>query len=474
MTRLDVQVRGRNVAKLYRERDEYVLKYLPETAATDFISLTMPVREESWRWPRDLHPFFRQNLPEGYLLNIIRDEFGPLLDGTDLSLLSVVGATGIGRVTITPEGAAPGLDLAPLQVESLLTADNSAGHFAALVRRYARAAISGAVPKFIAPEGAPGEGTSAIGKSTLRTSRHIIKGSDDKTPYLGFNEFHAMRVLDRLNVTAVAKTRMSDDGRVLIVDRFDVDSQGSAVFGLEDTCGLLGLPPHEKYSPSMEKVVKAAGAYLPVGTLHRQFDQLGWHILTNYVVRNADCHSKNIALYYTTLSDVSFTPIYDIVTTQAYPRFATNPPGLSIEGRKTWAPGSSLEKFFNTRLGIAPRDYADRVERLCESAVEVGREIIEAAKNETRWHAVAKQMLHAWNEGTASLRNPKAAVGFKALTGDIEAAGFSDPLPPESQRETIGRSELLSRPRKRKAAKKAAGGSVRRAKSAKAAGKRRR
>ena len=56
------QVRGRNVAKLYRERDEYVLKYLAETAESDFVSLTMPVREESWRWPRELHPFFRQNL----------------------------------------------------------------------------------------------------------------------------------------------------------------------------------------------------------------------------------------------------------------------------------------------------------------------------------------------------------------------------------------------------------------------------
>ena len=52
----------------------------------------------SRRWPRDLHPFFRQNLPEGYLLGVIREEFGPLLDGTDLSLLAVVGAAGIGRL----------------------------------------------------------------------------------------------------------------------------------------------------------------------------------------------------------------------------------------------------------------------------------------------------------------------------------------------------------------------------------------
>lgn len=51
--RLDVRVCGRLVARLYRERDAYVLKYLPDAAPTDFVSLTMPVREEAWRWPRN-------------------------------------------------------------------------------------------------------------------------------------------------------------------------------------------------------------------------------------------------------------------------------------------------------------------------------------------------------------------------------------------------------------------------------------
>lgn len=63
--RLDVRVCGRQVAKLFRERDEYVLKYDAGALPADFVSLAMPVREEAWRWPRDLHPFFRQNLPEG-------------------------------------------------------------------------------------------------------------------------------------------------------------------------------------------------------------------------------------------------------------------------------------------------------------------------------------------------------------------------------------------------------------------------
>jgi serine/threonine-protein kinase HipA len=440
--KLDVQVRTNNVARLYRERDEYLLTYLAGTADSEFVSLAMPVREEAWRWPRDLHPFFRQNLPEGYLLDVIREEFGPLLDGTDLSLLAVVGGNGIGRVTATPEGSVPGEELQPLQIEHLLTGENTAETFSALVRQYARASISGAVPKFLAPGIRLGERGEPLGKSTLRTSRHIVKGSDDTTPYLGFNEFYSMRVLERLNVAKVAKTRMSADGRVLIVDRFDVDTNGVPRFGVEDACSLLGLPPNEKYRPSTEAVLSATRAYLPSGIVHTQLEQLGWHLLTNYVVRNADCHAKNIALYYTKLADVAYAPVYDIVTTQAYPRYATNPPGLSIEGRKTWAPGKSLEKFFKARLGVAPPDYKQMRDRLCESAVEVGREMIEAAKNEPRWRDIAKQMLHAWNEGMASVRSARKDGKLKGLTTYIQAAGFSDPTPAPKPR-VIGRSELL-------------------------------
>ena len=56
--KLDVHVRGRQVAKLYRERDEYVLKYGANVDAADFVSLTMPVREAPWCWPRRRPPGF--------------------------------------------------------------------------------------------------------------------------------------------------------------------------------------------------------------------------------------------------------------------------------------------------------------------------------------------------------------------------------------------------------------------------------
>src|SRR6185312_800240 len=404
---LSVLVQGRPVAHLFRERDQYVLQYEPGAAPADFVSLTMPVQASPWLWPRDLHPFFRQNLPEGYLLSILREVLGSALDGTDLSLLAVVGRNGIGRVTVTPPQGENHAPEEPLDLKALLHEDFSPAYFDDLVRRYARSAVSGVVPKFLSPEtsGEPPEPDRA----TLRTARYLVKGSST-LPYMAFNEHHTMRVLARLNKVPVARTQLSDDGQVLLVERFDVDAQGVPTHGLEDACSLLGLPPHEEYVPSMERVLTATEIYLPDATRQAQLEQLGYHLLANFVVRNADCHSKNIALYYTSLDDVAFTPVYDLVTTQAYDGFRDGTPGLSIEGRKTWTPGKTLPHFFTSRLGLSARQYSRMLEELCDSAVEVGRELAKLASSEKRWRTIIKNMLHAWDRGIQDVRSPNSTV----------------------------------------------------------------
>lgn len=443
---LDVHVLGRKVGTLRRLGDEYVFQYDAGVASEHFVSLAMPVRMQPWVWPRDLHPYFRQNLPEGFLLSIIQEDFGRLLDGTDLSVLAVVGSTSIGRVTATLQGQAANTPLDEFDVAGVLHGDNTHEHFAELVRHHARAAISGAVPKFLAPEArieAP-TAVASLGKTSMRTGRYIVKGSDDKTPYLGFNEFYSMRLIERIGAFPVAKTTLSNDGRVLLVERFDVDENGVPVCGVEDLCGLLGLPPNEKYAPSTEQVVKAARAYFTSARWGENARRLAWLILSTYVVRNADCHAKNIALLYTDAGDVAFAPAYDMVTTQAYPLYAKNPPALTIDGRRTWAPGNALSRFFATRLNIPAKEYAGMVEALCEAAVDTGKEVIARAAERPEWRDVAKNMLHAWNDGMEALRSVKPAASLRELTSSIDAAKFSGPDKPPT-REKQGRSSLLPR-----------------------------
>ena len=50
--------------------------YVPDTAPENLVSLTMPVRTESYTWDDEIHPIFRMNLPEGYLLQVLQEEFG--------------------------------------------------------------------------------------------------------------------------------------------------------------------------------------------------------------------------------------------------------------------------------------------------------------------------------------------------------------------------------------------------------------
>ncbi|MCC2639423.1 MAG: HipA N-terminal domain protein [Moraxellaceae bacterium] len=444
--KLDVRVAGLKVASLFREGDEFVLLYEPGTAPEQLVSLTMPVRARPWTWPRDLPPFFRQNLPEGYLLGVLQEAFGRLLDGTDFSLLALVGGSGIGRVTLVPEGKTDTGPVTALDLAGVLHGDNTEAAFEALVRQHALQAVSGVFPKFLEPGArAPDWPAAALAeKTTLRSGRHLIKGSGARTPFLALNEHYTLEVLRRTGAMAVVDSTLSDDGRVLVVRRFDVDEQGEPMCAVEDLCGLLGRPPAEKYAPTTEQVISVARAYLAAATAQADLEQLGWLILASYVLRNADLHTKNIALRYTQAGDVRLAPAYDVVTTEAYAEFATNPPGLMIEGKRSWRAGKTLERLFKTRLGIAPRRYQEMRAILCEAATATGLQLLVLAAARPEWREVIGAMLWSWVRGIGEMGGTPEAAG--PLTRALAEAGMAEPGKGPAKT-VIGKSELMGKGR---------------------------
>src|SRR5271170_3547871 len=83
--------------------------YLPGTPPASDLSVTMPLRLESWSVPFGLLPVFEMNLPEGALRERLRLAFAKATGSFDeLDLLSIVGRTQLGRVRFTAEDA--GLD----------------------------------------------------------------------------------------------------------------------------------------------------------------------------------------------------------------------------------------------------------------------------------------------------------------------------------------------------------------------------
>lgn len=376
---------------------EHVLTYHPGVAEEQFISLLMPVRTKSYVYP-ELHPLFRMNLPEGYLLSVLQEQLGPNVGASPLNLLSVVGRNAIGRVKLAPPGVAPRAEPLAFELGEILRGDNSEATFERLLRRFAASGVSGVVPKFLAPN------TAAFpkdyNKATLPTDKYIIKGTTSRLPGVALNEHFCMQVAHRAFGHA-ARTEVSRDGQALAVHRLDYAEDGITRLGMEDLCSLLAL-------------------------------------------RNADCHTKNIALLYSGLSDVRLAPVYDMMTIAVYDDYCHNPPGMSVGGRSTWRPGKALEVYLQTRCGLKPAEVGQRVEHLWEAMVDVSTEVVRASRDHESFGLVGPRMLKAWNEGMNSLRLSKA-WSIPSLEPVLQAEGFAEGVQPKAPaRAKIGKSPLPS------------------------------
>lgn len=421
--KLSVFVLGKDVASLESQGQfQCALTYNERALADEFVSLTMPVQRDPHIWDDELHPVFRMNLPEGYLLQVLQEEFGPQIGASPLDLLAVIGRNMIGRLQVATPGS--NLEAPPqaIDVAALLQGDNSEEAFSELVRKHATSGVSGVVPKFL-------DGTAddrAIGghkKSTLFSERHIIKGSSKLLPFVAINEHLCMEVARR--VTPAATTSLSDDGQALVVDRFDLDENGQRHWGMEDFCALLGLRPSAKYETTWERIARAVRDHVQIDNRPGVFFQLGTQLLLTHALRNADCHAKNIALRYTSRRDVHLSPAYDMITTAAYADYQYNPPGISLAGRKTWDPGKSLSTFLTSVFGIPLRDQRQLIERIGDSMSEVGPMIRAEMEKHPGFQDVGKRMLQAWSEGISSLTHKKAYAMPAASLGD-SFEGFSD------------------------------------------------
>ena len=440
--KLSVYVLGRDVAILEPDGDfRSILTYRPDVAPDDFVSLTMPVRTESYVWDDVLHPIFQMNLPEGYLLQVLQEQLGPQITGSPMALLSVIGRNMVGRIQVAVPGANLAQPTQPIELAALLQGDNSEEAFAELVRQHAASGVSGIVPKFLDAQDEPAAAAIHT-KGTLLTHRHIIKGSTGRLPYVSLNEHLCMQVASQ--VLPVAKTELSNDGKALVVYRFDVDANGQPSWGMEDFCALLGLRPSAKYDTTWERIAKAVRDHVPGASQFETFRHVATVLLLTYAVRNADCHAKNLALLYTKRADVHISPIYDVLTTTVYAGYQNNPPGISFMGRKTWTPGKTLPSFIAGTFGIPLRVQFKIVEAISDAISDTAPRVRAAMKQHKDFQELGARMLVTWNEGVAALRDARV---YSLATWMPGAAfeGFSIPSRIGNPKSMVGKSEGLAK-----------------------------
>jgi len=80
---------------------DYLFRYHEDVEAKAAISLLMPVRFDEYRH-RELHPIFQMNLPEGYVLEQLRNRLAKVASVDPMLLLALSGSSSpIGRVAVS-------------------------------------------------------------------------------------------------------------------------------------------------------------------------------------------------------------------------------------------------------------------------------------------------------------------------------------------------------------------------------------
>ncbi|NDZ13808.1 type II toxin-antitoxin system HipA family toxin [Variovorax sp. WS11] len=388
----------------------YEFRYLDPDPEQPPVALLMPPKERLTWQDGDLFPPMDQNLPEGDLFMKIRELF-PKQPMTPMHLLALIGRNGIGRLGYSlpehPLAAAP----PPLSKDELLKTRYTPEVFNELVAAYLStgAGIAGMQPKIMVPD-----------RPTIPIPSLIVKAASAAYPSLAANEYLCLSAARSAGIE-VPSFALSDDGQMLILDRFDlVQREDGRIerLGFEDVAALAGLRVREilsdrKYQGSYQRIAELLRQLrLHSDNLHRFFQQVAFSVM----VRNGDAHLKNFGVLYRSSADVWLAPMFDVVTTSVY-RYAQYPGGPELEDRtlalklfagrhrtKTYPTTEELHDFGRRICGVS------QPARVLEAIAEAMHRTLEDAKGDARVPAgFLAKIREAWAEGMLHARRAPAA-----------------------------------------------------------------
>jgi serine/threonine-protein kinase HipA len=372
---------------------QYVFASYPTAKAPDAqVSLTMPVRLESWV-SRDLHPVFQMNLPEGALLEAIRRSLAKLVGDDDLTILRVTGGNQIGRNRFSlPDDPTPGIVESRESLEELLSFPDTEELFHELVSKYAlHSGVSGVQPKVM---------LDATQRGTTTVGGYIVKSWGTDYPQLAANEFFCMTAARRAGLP-VPEFHLSENGGLFVMKRFDLAGDGTPL-GFEDLCVLQALGTAQKYNSTCERVARSIKDFIGADSLQVAREQFFASLVLSCMVRNGDAHLKNFGVLYDRPgAPVRLAPVYDVVTTAAY--IPQDIPALSLAGTKKWWPRNMLEKFAVVHLALPVGKIREIIEQVAEAVTDTRGMLLAYSQDHPEFRTVGDRMLAAWNCGVSDL-----------------------------------------------------------------------
>ena len=417
--KLDVYMGGSHSGTLEQvDLTRFVFTYQAGADPNRPVSLLMPVRTESWTH-RFLHPVFQVSLPEGALRQLLTRNFAKRFDRFgDTELLALIGSHLIGRLKVTPHGVPLALDSPQEDLQSLLSDSPQEVIDHDISEHALYSGVSGAFPKFLAK--------SPIGaldgdRFTLTFDNWIIKADDDDHPHLVLNEYFGLSVAQAMGLPT-PKFFLSKDGGRLAIGRFDLTPEGEPL-GFEDMCALLGFNTSDKFSGSIERVVKTIQQFCTGQRRRGSLDQFYAQYLLCMAIRNGDAHLKNFGLLYSSESDARLAPVYDMLTMAAYAPRAQNgdaldEPALSFEGVRRWPTAKALQSLAGRCLMSSARQ-SDAASRLCAAMLEIAPLVAAEAVKREQFASTAKRILELWSCGIR-IHSEQAAVTISELASSIQ------------------------------------------------------
>jgi serine/threonine-protein kinase HipA len=383
-------------------QQRFAFTYLPDVAAEASVSLTMPVRSESWTFARGLHPIFQMNLPEGALRLHLENLLAKAVPGfDDLELLRVTGHSHIGRLGYGAPGSELDAPPAAVSVQEILTYDGAEDLFRDLLERFARfSGVSGVQPKVLV-RASEGLKLSPDHKVTLQAATHIVKTWDERYPELALNE-HFCLLAAKHSGLAVPNWSVSENGRFLVVDRFDLDEHGRYL-GLEDFCVLQGLGTKDKYSGSYEQLAKIIKAFVPPESQNKALRAFFKMVALSVGLRNGDAHRKNFCVLYDSpiLRQGQLAPAFDQITTTAY--LPHDSMALLLRGSKRWPSRGALQDFATKACGLTPHEAAVTLDEVESGIVMARGSLADRVADGGSFAEVGGKMLTAWSEGLLTI-----------------------------------------------------------------------
>ena len=332
----------------FRYLDEYV------ASGGDAVASTLPTRSQPFvTGSGSLPPFFSGLLPEGARLDAVIAAVGTSADD-ELSLLLAVGGDAVGDVRVVPSGTLP-----PGPIQDLPTKPSTVRFRDLLARtvdpmsEQLDSAIPGVQDKI---------SDSMISFPVKRARRPAILKLDPVAyPLLTRNEHFFLSMARTAGFVVPHHELITDsDGEVgLLIARFDRDrrpDRSIARIGQEDACQLLGRYPADKYRVSVNDIAERVAdvATSPAAAIL----DLVLQVAFAWMIGNGDMHAKNYSLQWRPDGIIAATPVYDIVSTLAYP--LNQNMALRLDGRDA---NFALRYFveFAERFGVPERLAARRV-----------------------------------------------------------------------------------------------------------------